>query len=150
MNFEAYSQRLATLHKFCSPKNIKKITQKRFQIVNESMRMKSVTKTQFAGLNDKRCYFQDGIVSLPFGNFLLEKVWKGKEKHCSKLHTEVKKEMYKFLELERKGVHLCERLRILRSIYSQPPMLYQLNSSLIANFVALKIARELIINGSWK
>ena len=58
--------------------------------------------------------------------------------------------MYKFLELERKGVHLCERLRILRSIYSQPPMLYQLNSSLIANFVALKIARELIINGSWK
>ena len=93
--------------------------------------MKLVNKTKFAGLNDKRYYFQDGIVSLPFGHFLLEKVRKEKEKFCSKLHTEVKKEMYKFLELEGKGVHLCKRLRILRSIYSQTPMLYQLNSNAI-------------------
>ena len=82
------------------------------------MRMKSVSKTQFAGLNNKRYYFHDGIVSLPFGHFLLEKVGKEKEKYRSKLHTEVKKEIYKFLELEGKGVHLCEKLRILRSIYS--------------------------------
>ena len=138
MNFETYSERLATLHEFYSPEKIKKITQKRFQVENESMRMKSVNKTQFAGLNNKKYYFHYGIVSLPFG-------WKRRleKKGCSKLHTEVKKEMYKFLELERKGVHLCERLRILRSIYSQPPMLYQLNSSLIATFVALKIQENL-------
>ena len=37
------------------------------------MQMKSVRKTQFAGLNDKHFYFHDGIVSLPFGHFLLEK-----------------------------------------------------------------------------
>ena len=85
--------------------------QKRFQISNESMKMKSVNKTQFAGLNDKRYYFHDGIISLPFGHFLLEKVRKKeKEKQCSNLHIEVKKNMYKFLELEGKGVHLCERL----------------------------------------
>ena len=66
MNFEAYSERLATLHEFCSPKKVKSITQKRFQIINESMKMKSINETQFAGLNDKRCYFHDGIVSLPF------------------------------------------------------------------------------------
>ena len=91
MNFETYSERLATLHEFYSPEKIKKITQKRFQVENESMRMKSVNKTQFAGLNNKRYYFHDGIVSLPFGHFLLEKVRKKKEKHRSKLHTEVKK-----------------------------------------------------------
>ena len=34
--------------------------------------MVSVNKTQFAGLNDKRFYFRDGIVSLPFGHYLLE------------------------------------------------------------------------------
>ena len=34
--------------------------------------MVSVNKTQFAGLNDKRFYFHDGIVSLPFGHYLLE------------------------------------------------------------------------------
>ena len=124
MNFEAYSEILAPLHEYCFPKKIKRIEQKRFQVVNESVRMKSVNKTQFAGLNDKRYYFYDGIVSLPFGHFLLEKVRQEKEKYRSKLHTEVKKEMHKFLELEGKGVHLCKKLIILRSIYSQPPMLY--------------------------
>ena len=102
MNFEAYSERLATLHEFCSPTKIKSITQKPFQIINKSMKMKSVNKTQFAGLHDKRYYFYDRIVSLPFGHFLLEKVRKEKEKHHSKLHIEVKKNMYKFLELTKR------------------------------------------------
>ena len=60
---------------------------------------------------------------MPFEHFLLEKVRKEKEKYRPKLHTEVKKEIYKVLELEGKRVHLCERLRILRSIYSQPPII---------------------------
>ena len=109
------------------------------------MKMKSARKTQFAGLNDKRYYLHDGIVSLPFGHFRKEK-----EKYRTKLHTEVKKEMYKFLELEGKAVHLCKRLRILRSILVQAPMLYQLDHSVIVNFFAFKNTRELIINGSWK
>ena len=90
-NFEVYSERLATLHEHCFPKKIKRIKQKRFQVVNESMRMKSVNKTQFAKLNNKRYSFHNGIVSLPFGHFLLEKARKETEKYHSKLHTEVKK-----------------------------------------------------------
>ena len=74
MDFEAYSERLATLHKYCFESKPKKIEQKRFQIINDSMQMKS------AGLNDKRFYFHDGIVSLPFGNFLLNKVREEKKK----------------------------------------------------------------------
>ena len=81
MNFEVSSERLATLHKYCFPKKIKRIEQKRFRVVNKSMRMKSVNKTQFAGLKDKRYYFHNAIVSLPFGHFLLEKV--GKETKIS-------------------------------------------------------------------
>ena len=49
--------------------------------------MKSIRKTQFAGLNDKRFYFQDGIVSLTFGHFLLEKAREKKEKHRNEPHT---------------------------------------------------------------
>ena len=109
MNFEAYSERLATLHEFCSPKKIKRITQKQFQIINELMKTKSVNKIQFAGLNDNRYYFHDGIVSLPFRHFLLEKVRKEKEKHRSKLHIEAKKNIYKFLE--GKGVQGTRRKR---------------------------------------
>ena len=69
--------------------NQKKIEQKRFQITNDLMRMKSVKKTQFAGLNDKCFYFHDKIVSLPFGNFLLNKVREEKEKHRADLHTKI-------------------------------------------------------------
>ena len=73
MDFEVYSERSATLNGYCFNNKLKKKEQKRFQVVNKSMQMKSVRKTQFAGLNDKSFYFHDGIVSLPFPQFLLEK-----------------------------------------------------------------------------
>ena len=41
----------------------KKNEQKRFQVVKDSMEMRSVEKAQFAGLNDKRYYFHDDIIS---------------------------------------------------------------------------------------
>ena len=73
----------------------------------------SVKKTQFAGLNDKRFYFHGGIVSLPFWNFLLSKVRKVKEKHRADLHTKIQKNVWnkKFLAVESRAVHLCERLK---------------------------------------
>ena len=74
VNFEAYPQRICSLHEFCSNQKPKKIKQKCFQVLKSNMQMVSVNKTQFVGLNDKRFYFQDGIISLPFGHFLLNKV----------------------------------------------------------------------------
>ena len=35
------------------------------------MKMVSVNKAQFAGLNDKRYYFSDGMVAFPYGHTLL-------------------------------------------------------------------------------
>ena len=72
MDFEAYSQRLFPLHQFCDKQKPKKIKQKIFQIINFGMQMVFVNKTQFAGLNDKRFSFHNGIVSLPYGHYLLE------------------------------------------------------------------------------
>ena len=66
IDFEAYSSRLASLHEFSDKQKTIKIKQKRFQIINSSIRMVLVNKTQFAGLNDKKFYFHDGIISLPF------------------------------------------------------------------------------------
>ena len=45
------------------------------------MQMKSVCKVQFGQLNDKRFYFCDGIVCLPFGNPYLEDLRKNKLKY---------------------------------------------------------------------
>ena len=91
MDFETYSERQSTLHEYCFESKWKKFEQKRFQIINDSMQMKSIKKTQFAGLNDKRFYFYDGIVSLPFGHFLLNRVREEKEKHRTDLHTKIPK-----------------------------------------------------------
>ena len=80
IDFEAYSARISTLHEFCQHNKSEKIEQKRFQIINDLVQMKSVKKTQFAELNGKRFYFHDGIVSLPFGHALLKIIWKKKRK----------------------------------------------------------------------
>ena len=70
MDFDSYSNRLSDLTE-----------QRRFQISNESMEMKSVSKIQFGQLNDKRFYFSNGLVSLPYGHRSLEKLRKEKHKY---------------------------------------------------------------------
>ena len=59
MDFDSYSNRLSDLTEFSNeflskPKKVEKIKQKRFQVINESMQMKSASKVQFGQLNDKR------------------------------------------------------------------------------------------------
>ena len=58
--------------------------------------------------------------------------------------------MFEFLTSECRAVHLSERLRVLRSIYTQPPSLYKLDSQAVMIVRSLKSTRELILNGSWK
>ena len=105
--------------------------------------MKSVKKTQFAGVNDKCFYFHGGIVKR--GN--LEKKKKSIEQTFIQ---KFKKKMYESLALQSRAVHLCERLKVLISIYAQPPLLYLLNSQILLQIKSLKSTRELIIKGSWK
>ena len=86
MDFDSYSNRLSDLTEFSNeflskPNKVEKIEQRRFQVINESMQMKSVSKVQFGQLNGKRFYFSNGIMSLPFGHPYLEDLRKGKHKY---------------------------------------------------------------------
>ena len=92
------------------------------------MVMTSVNKVQFASLNDKRYYFLDGIVSLPYGHLLLKEV-RNYKRSLPKIHTVIEKEKNKLLQLENKAVACNEQLRILRSIFAQPITYYRLNSN---------------------
>ena len=75
MNFEAFASRIMDLKEYSYAEKLPRtVKQKRFQIKNTSMQMKTVTRKQFAGLNNKRFYFTDGITSLPFGHFLLAEI----------------------------------------------------------------------------
>ena len=111
---------------------MKKNIQKRLQVKNTNMTMTSVNKVQFASLNDKRYYFSDGIVSLPFGHPLLSEV-RDYKKSLPKIHTVIEKEKDKLLNLENKAVNENERLRVLHSIFSQPITICNLTNYFITN-----------------
>ena len=57
---------------------VESVEQRSFQVINKSMQMKSVSKTQFGQLNDKRFYFANGLVSLPYDHPTLEELRKEK------------------------------------------------------------------------
>ena len=75
MMFENYAARIKRLRcDLNKSESVETIKQKRLQVQNTEMKMKSIAKVKFARLNDKRYYFSDGIVSLPFSHPLLSKV----------------------------------------------------------------------------
>ena len=68
MNLESHAKKVATLKQLGKERNKKQIVQKRLQVTNTKMKMTSINKIQFASLDEKRYYFSDGIVSLPYGH----------------------------------------------------------------------------------
>ena len=94
MDFDSYSERLTGLNEFSKEffKKPQKIEQKRFQIINESMQIKSVSKVQFRQLNDKRFYFSNGLISLPYGHPYLEDLRKEKHKYRT-IHSHTRKKI---------------------------------------------------------
>ena len=103
MTFESYASRIAPLRYDSKKTEPKKIIQKRLQIKNTNMIMTSINKVQFARLNDKRYYFSDGIVSLPYGHPQLKEVRKYK-KSLPKIHTVIEREKDRLLRLENEDV----------------------------------------------
>ena len=56
----------------------------RFTVVGGEMVKTSIIKNKFSQLNDKRFYFPDGVVSLPFYHPILSKIDEFKQKKRSK------------------------------------------------------------------
>ena len=123
MDFDSYSSCLSDLTEYYTefltkPNPVNRIEQKRFQIVNESMQMKTVSKVQFGQLNDKRFYFSNGITSLPYGHLSLEKARKQKNKYCN-IHKVIQTKKDEFLKEENKVIQNNPRMDILNQIFNQ-------------------------------
>ena len=147
MNFESYAIELIHLGNPMIKKKEKKIVEKRLQVKNTNMTMTSIYKVQFARLIDKRYYFSDGIVSLPFSHPTLNKVREYK-KSLPKIHTVIQEEKNEILKRENEVVNNNERLRILQSIFSQPITYYNLktNKRLSVNKFDYTTTRDYILN----
>ena len=114
--------------------------------------MTSSNKVKFARLNDKRYYFSDGIVSLPFGHPSLNDLIREYKKSLTDIHKVIDKEKNKILDDENMVVNSNERLRILRSIFSQPIKYYTLKTH--RHFTSTKnvnymTTRQYILNSHW-
>ena len=154
MDFDSYSSHLYDLTEYTNEylnksNNVELIQQKRFQVANESMQMKSVSKVQFGQLNDKRFYFSNGIISLPYGHPYLEKLRQQKHKYRD-IHKVIQRKKDEFLKGESKVLEKIPRLNILKQLFSQVPLLYELNSTTKFISSGWKTTKEFIKNGSWK
>ena len=133
MDFDSYSNGLSDLTEYSNkflttPNKVEQMEQKRFQVINESMQMKSVSKVQFRQLNDKRFYFSNGLVFLPYGHPYLEELRKEKHKYWC-IHKVIQTKKDEFLKKESKVIESIPRLNILKQIFAQTLMLYELNSA---------------------
>ena len=154
MMFENYANRIKRLrYDLNQSDSIESFKQKRLEVRNTNMKMTTVNKVKFARLNDKRYYFSDGIVSLPFGHILLDKVRKYK-KQLTKIHEQIDEEKDTILQYENEAVMQNERLRILRSIFSQQLVYYDLHSHKIVSTGIIRpckyaTTKDYLLNSHW-
>ena len=106
---------------------------------------------QFASLNDKRYYFLDGIVPLPYGHPLLSKIHQIKKTY-PKIYKIIEQEKNNELKIENEVDVKHERLWILRSIDAQPKTYYKLDSNVKVNQKGsfdFTTTRDNILNSKW-
>ena len=154
MDFDFYSNRLSELTEYSNeflynPNKVEQIEQKRFEVKNESMQMRSVSKVQIGQLNDKRFYFSNGTISLPYVHPYLQKLRKEKHKYQD-IHKAIQTKKDGFLKKESKVLESISRLNILKQIFIQMPILFELDSNTKFISSGWKTTKELIKNGSWK
>ena len=66
------------------------------------------------------------------------------------MQYEIHDKKYDFLKKEAAAAKHCERLRILRSIFSQPTWLYLLHSNILMRTPSINSTRDYILNSTWK
>ena len=110
--------------------------------------MQSISKSQFAGLNDKRFHFYDGVVSMPFGHPLLEKLRKENKKETY-IHLHIKGKREEYLNAEAKAVRQCEKLQVLGFILLQAPVLYKLDSNLMSKSITKLPTKNYVLSSYW-
>ena len=97
----------------------------------------------------KDSYFSNGIVSLPYGHPFLENLRKHKDKYRT-IHKVIQAKKDNLLKEESKVIEKIRRLNILKQIYIQIPILYELNPDTRFISSGWKTTKEYIKNGSWK
>ena len=92
------------------------------------MVLEQTEKSKYAQVNDKRYYFSDGIVSLPFSHSFLHEINQLKKDKNKKIQLFVRTIRQAFTH-EKNAVAKSQRLSLYRSILQQNPAIYHLDST---------------------
>ena len=89
--------------------------------------MYMIQKNKFSQLNEKRFYFSNGIICLPFEHFLLDEVDNYKKEKGQRIEKYFWNEKENLLELENATLKNSERLNFVNGILIQVPKIVDLS-----------------------
>ena len=123
LGFENFSQRIKSLDNFDTfektPADFKEVF--RFTVKAGEIRKETVVKNKFSQINDKRFYFPDGILSLPFHHPNLKELNELKEKKGQKIEKYFWNEKEELLEIEKKVLKNNRHLYLYHQISTTAP-----------------------------
>ena len=159
MEYENYAERIKLIIDFKSyqkPKADKKSIA-RISVKKGEMTTHLVRKNKFPQLNDKRFYFPNAIISLPFGHLTLNKIDEYKKEKGQKIEKYFWKEKEMLLELQKDALKKNERLNVLDNILKQVPKIVSLttqkfdrNTKLLHKEKINKSTLDYILAAGWK
>ena len=97
---------------------------------------KTATKNEFSQLNDKKFYFPDGIVSLPFGHQNLKEIGNFKKEKGKKIEKYFWEEKEVLLNMERKSFEKHGYIVPVASM--SPPKIFNISKKKISCFTRQK------------
>ena len=117
------------------------------------MRKETVVKSKLSQVNDKRFYFLDGILSLPFHHPNLKELNEFKEKKGQKIEKYFWNEKEKLLEIEKETLKNNPRLYLYHQILTTSPKIFNINQK--DNFkqekkkLFKKTIKDVVLDGQW-
>ena len=99
----------------------------RISVKKGEMTMYMIQKNKFSQLNEKRFYFSNGIICLPFEHFLLDEVDNYKKEKGQRIEKYFWNEKENLLELENAALKNSERLNFVNGILIQVPKIVDLS-----------------------
>ena len=123
MDYQNYAKRIKPLINFDTYKK-PKIDAKdvvRISVKKGEMTTHKVKKSKFFQLNDKRFYFPNAIVSLPFGPLSLHEIDEYKKNKGRRIEKYFWTEKENLLKLEKSAVKNSPRINFLNNILGQIP-----------------------------
>ena len=127
-NYGSRINSVSDIEKFGKVKN-EYLKQHRFSVKNNSMLQEEVKKSKFAQINDKRNYFEDGIVPLPFSHPSVLDIVNYKTVKKQKVEKYIQPEKNYLLRMEKEALLKSHRLSTLQSIHLQWPEIRNLSSN---------------------